>query len=621
MSFTNPSRLVVDIDSARNASRQKSFAAGTPVLRDVRLGQYRETDPSVVRVVVDLDGDPVFDVHTTPEGLRIELRPRGMVKSALPATRSEVKPAALAANVTAPVATARLTNAISYEALPIHVPMEGRVVGMVDYQSVLPPAETSQQVSAAALPPPASETPEALRAAKAARILNPGKEEPNVGPQAANPVGNPPSTQPPSAFPPPEEKPVYTGEPISLNLKDVDLKDFFRLIHEISGLNIIVDPNVSGSVTVVLDSIPWDQALDVVLKDNRLGKVLEGNVLRIAKVETLTAEQEGATKLAEARINASPLVTLFQQINYAKASDIAALLKTWSGGAALTRRGTVLVDLRDNTVVVSDVPSQIPIIQSIIQKMDRKAKQVQIESRVVLGSADFARTLSAALQGALRTPQGSTALGGATGTGSSVVPLSNSGVLVYPPAMTIAQGAATGFGNFAITNASSRYLINAVIAAQEEREQAKTISRPTIVTQNNVQGMVQQGVQVPIQTSINNTVTTQYFAATLQLQVTPQVTQDGNIFMIINVQNSSVGASITNVGPNINTQQATTQVLVPDGGTVIFGGITVTSRSKSATYVPWLGNVPLLGNLFKTSNIQDSDQELLFFVSPKILDN
>jgi type IV pilus assembly protein PilQ len=131
--------------------------------------------------------------------------------------------------------------------------------------------------------------------------------------------------------------------------------------------------------------------------------------------------------------------------------------------------------------------------------------------------------------------------------------------------------------------------------------------------------MVQQGVQVPIQTSINNTIAVQYYAATLQLSVTPQVTDDNNIFLIISVQNSTVGASVTTAGPNINTQQATTQVLVPDGGTVVFGGITVTGRTKSATYVPWLGSIPLLGHLFKTSNTQDSDQELLFFVSPKVL--
>jgi len=410
-----------------------------------------------------------------------------------------------------------------------------------------------------------------------------------------------------------EEKPKYTGEPISLNLKEVDLKDFFRLIHEISGLNIIIDPNVSGNVTLVLDSVPWDQALDIVMKNNRLGKVLEGNVLRIARMETLTAEQESTTKLAAARMDAAPLVTVFQPINYAKATAIATLLKSWAGGGALSRRGTVLVDERANTVIVSDVQTQIPIIQSIISKLDRKAKQVLIEARVVLATADFTRQLQSALSGTLHNPSGSTLVGGTTGLNGIVK------TATTPPAQTITTGGASGFGAIAITNAGARYLINDVIAAQEERDQAKTISRPTIVTQNNVLGMVQQGTQIPVQTTINNTITVNYVDATLRLDVTPQITDDGNIFMMIKVTNASVGALVVSAAPNINTQQATTQVLVPDGGTVVFGGITVTSRSKNATYIPWLGSIPILGHLFKASNVQDNDLELLFFVSPKVL--
>jgi type IV pilus assembly protein PilQ len=337
-------------------------------------------------------------------------------------------------------------------------------------------------------------------------------------------------------------------------------------------------------------------------------------------LQTLTAEQEGVTKLTAARMDAAPLVTVFRPINYAKATDIAALLKTWTGGGALTRRGTVLVDVRGNTLIVSDVQSQIPTIMNILSKIDKKAKQISIEARVVLASADFTRTLSSALSGSLANQSGSTLGGGITGANSSITP-TNSVPNGTPPlsGLTIPPNASTGFGAIAITNASSRYLINAVISAQEERDHAKTISRPTIVTQNNVQGMVQQGVQVPIQTTINNTISVQYYAATLQLTVTPQVTDDNNIFLIINVLNNSVGASISGVGPEINTQQATTSVLVPDGGTVVFGGITVTTRSKSATYVPWLGTIPVIGNLFKTSNVQDQDQELLFFVSPKVL--
>ena len=162
-------------------------------------------------------------------------------------------------------------------------------------------------------------------------------------------------------------------------------------------------------------------------------------------------------------------------------------------------------------------------------------------------------------------------------------------------------------------------MIDAAISAAEIRSEAKTISRPSIITQNNIQGMVQQGTQIPVQTSINNTISVQYVDATLQLRVTPQVTDDGHIFLNINVQNRSPGTIVTNVGISINTQEATTQVLVPDGGTVVFGGVTVTQRSNSSNGIPVLGNIPLLGHLFKSTSVQDSDQELLFFVSPRIL--
>ena len=741
MTLRNPARLVVDIDGAATISPQKSYQADTAVLKDIRIGQFSAKDPSVVRVVADLKGDPAFDVHASPAGIRIELHPRGAAKVAQPiatatpvpqpkavepkpveanpvepkpvqaaigvppavtvakpappaqlpevterkatvatlplemVTRDVAKPNVqsqspagtqsqqietatppsepLIADATIPVMqtipTPATTNTqqvatLATPAQPVALNAKNPVIqtptpastttqqaatvtsqppaqpvtldaAKLDVQSTLPPSIHSTQVAAAPLPPPASATPEALRAEQAAQTLAPGNDK---SPAAAAPAqGVPPAM---TATPGDDSKPVYTGEPISLNLKDVDLKDFFRLIHEISGLNIIIDPNVTGSVTLVLDSVPWDQALDIVMKNNGLGKVLEGNVLRIARLQTLTAEQESVTKLASARMDAAPLVTVFRPINYAKATEIATILKTWTGGGALTRRGIVMVDLRGNTVIISDVQAQIPVILNIISKIDKKAKQISIEARVVLANADFTRTLSSALSGSLANQSGSTLGAGITGANSSVTP-TNTIPSTTPPlsSLTIPPNASTGFGAIAITNASSRYLINAVISAQEERDHAKTISRPTIVTQNNVQGMVQQGVQVPIQTTINNTISVQYYAATLQLTVTPQVTDDNNIFLIINVLNNSVGASISGVGPEINTQQATTSVLVPDGGTVVFGGITVTSRSKSATYVPWLGTIPIIGNLFKTSNIQDQDQELLFFVSPKVL--
>jgi type IV pilus assembly protein PilQ len=294
------------------------------------------------------------------------------------------------------------------------------------------------------------------------------------------------------------------------------------------------------------------------------------------------------------------------------------MIRSWVGGGALTKRGNILVDDRTNTLIVSDIQSQIPVVEAIITRLDRKAKQVSIEARIVLATTAFSRSLQALLTGGTINRSGTTVVAGVEGDPSSSVTPKNT--LTTPgPNVTVSTPSSSGFGAIAISNAGARYIISAAIAAAETKSEAKTISRPSIVTQNNVPGMVQQGTQIPIQTTINNTISIQYVAATLQLTVTPQVTEDGNIFMIINVNNSSPGAVLTSAGPSINTQSATTQVLVPDGGTVVFGGVTVTSRTKSATYVPLLGNIPILGHLFKTSNVQDSDNELLFFVSPKVL--
>jgi type IV pilus assembly protein PilQ len=289
------------------------------------------------------------------------------------------------------------------------------------------------------------------------------------------------------------------------------------------------------------------------------------------------------------------------------------------------------VDKRTNTLIISDVASQIPKIEEMIAKLDTKTKQVAIEARIVLATSTFQRTLSAALMGAGRNPSGSTVGVGQTGTGSSLTPSasstststssSSSATAILPPwtTWTAPANPTAGFGVVAVTNFSERYLIDAVISAAEIRSQAKTISRPSIITQTNTEGMVQQGTQIPVQTSINNTISVQYVNATLQLTVTPQVTDDGHIFLKINVQNASPGTIVTNSATSINIQQATTQVLVPNGGTVVFGGVTVTQRQNSVTQIPLLGNIPILGNLFKSTNVQDTDQELLFFVSPRLL--
>ncbi len=637
----HPDRVVVDLEGARYTGRNRTYAAQSPVLRGVRVGQFRSSGPAIVRVVADLAGHPTYEVQTVDGRVRIELKTRGRARQA------DGQSTITAHNLSPAKDEARtLQVAKAPPAVTNNGKAKAPSARQVDYQAALPASSGSREIAAAPRPEPSAQTPESLRATRAASILAANAGSGAVSQQPQNPPApeTPPPSEPASLAPaqppaapaqaptqapaapatqaqapaapetPTQEKPKYTGEPISLNLKEVDLKDFFRLIHEISGLNLIIDPNVTGNVTLVLDSVPWDQALDIVLKNNRLDKTLEGNVLRIARMETLAAEQEESKKLTDAREQAQPLVTVFRPVNYAKASDISTMLKGWTGGGALSKRGNVLVDTRANTLIISDIQSQIPVIESIIAKLDRKAKQVAIEARIVLATAAFSRSLQSALTGATANVSGTTVTGGSTGSGAAVT-----ANVVPPPRITIQQTSAGGFGAVAISNEAGRYILTAAIAAAETKSQAKTISRPTIVTQNNVQGTVQQGSQIPIQTSINNTISIQYIAATLQLSVTPQVTEDGNIFLNVNVTNASPGPVLTQAGPSINTQSATTQVMVPNGGTVVFGGVTVSSRSRSATYVPVLGNIPIVGHLFKTSNVQDSDNELLFFVSPKVL--
>jgi len=624
----NPSRLVVDLEGAINTAA-KSYTASSPYLKGVRVGQFRSGDPSVVRVVADLIGEPVFDVHARSGGIRVTLK--GKSQSQAPIASAPATPVATPAvaevsskpveRITVPrpeeILTAKeeteaapaepVKELSEVKALPAPEPAEKSEPSTIDFKTTLPATASSQEVAATPKPEPKPKTSEeALQAARAALTM-----ANHPGLVAANPQDTPAGGQ--------EEGPKYSGEPISLNLKDVDLKDFFRLIHEISGLNIIVDPNVAGNVTMVLDAVPWDQALDIVLKNNRLGKTLEGNVLRIARVETLTAEEEATAKLAAAREESLPLVTVFRPVNYAKATTISTMLKGWVGGGALSKRGNILVDDRTNTLIISDIQNQIPVIQSIIEKLDKKAKQVQIEARIIRASATFSRALGVALNLGLVNNSGRTIAGGATGASASSATGIPTGSTPPPNTITLTPAKATGFGTFAITNAGANYFINAAIAAEETKGTVKTISKPTIVTQNNVPGTVTQGSQIPIQTTINNTISIQYVSAALTLKVTPQVTEDGNIFLDIAVTNASPGIALTLAGPSIDTQQATTQVLVPDGGTVIFGGVNVTRRSKNSTQVPILGSIPLIGNLFKSSTTEDSDAELLFFVSPKVL--
>jgi type IV pilus assembly protein PilQ len=422
--------------------------------------------------------------------------------------------------------------------------------------------------------------------------------------------------------------PKYTGEPISVNLKDVDLKDFFRLIHEISGLNVVLDPNVHGTLTIVLDDVPWDQALDIVLKNNDLARELEGNVLRIATVDTLKHEADARRAQIESETLAVEKVSVTRFLSYAKAKDVIVTVKKF-----LSQRGDVVADDRTNAVIINDIPKTIPTIDRLLTQLDRKTQEVEIEARVVAATRQFARDIGTQL--GFGWGNGPTAVGGATSVGTSPIgtfggnPLYTIVGSTAPSGTTLSQiplfsnlGSTAPTSGIGFQNASNNIRIDAILTMAESRGLLKVLSRPRVVTQNNIQALVKQGVRVPIvtQAQLGGPPTVTYIDAFLRLTVTPQITSENTIFLNVDVENTTPNFGQQVQGnPELITQQATTQVLVTDGGTVVIGGVIQTQNSINVSQVPLLGNIPVLGNLFKHTVVNTSNQELIFFITPRII--
>jgi type IV pilus assembly protein PilQ len=421
--------------------------------------------------------------------------------------------------------------------------------------------------------------------------------------------------------------PVYSGEPISVNLKDVDLRDFFRLIHEISGLNIVLDPSVKGTLTIVLDDVPWDQALDIVLHNNGLDKQLDGNVLRIATKETLQKEAEDDRALAKAETEAAPVVANTRVLSYAKSDDLAPMIKKF-----LTQRGDVLSDARSNMLIIHDIAGVMPVIDHLLKEMDKKSKQVEIEVRVVSANKSFSRDLGSQL--AFAFAAGHNQGGGVSTVGTSpdihtgpTPPLVNgmggSGGSSTGASLPLNTnlGATTPTSGLSYLFGSTNFALDEVISAAESRGDGKLLSKPRVATQNNVKATVKQGVEIPIQTVVNNTISVQYVDAVLELEVTPLVTAEGTVFLDVHVENTQIDPAIPRVEgiPALDTESADTKILVNNGGTVVIGGIIITSSQTTTNEVPFLGEIPVIGYLFKHLSVMTSSQELLFFLTPRIL--
>lgn len=588
----NPERLVLDFAGLRLRTSEHRITSKLAPVREIRMAQFR---PDVARVVIDLRGSAPYQIAQTGNNVAVTFGP------------NESSTGAASSRSSASEANLVTTKSASSEV---------KVASKQDFAQ-----------NRLSVPTPAAVLPVNLTRPAAAFASSAG--QPST-------LAVPPASQASSGA---TGQTKYTGEPISVNLKDVDLRDFFRLIHEISGLNVVVDPAVKGNLTIVLDDVPWDQALDIVLKNNDLEKQLDGNVLRIATQATLRKEAEQSRDLAKAQAEAVPVVTTTRVLSYAKATDLAKTLKKF-----LSPRGDILADDRSNTLIIRDIPSTLPVIDNLIRELDRRSQQVEIEARVVEANRSFAREIGTQFGISAGTPSGNNLISGGAGASPFTRvfgnPTATPPVIGLPvPPVIVGSGASGGtptsgqiplMSNLPVASptsgisynfTSTNFALDMIITAAENRGVGKLLSQPKIITQNNEKAVVKQGTKIPVQTVVNNTVSVQFVDAVLELDVTPQITADGTVYMDVTVENDQIDQAIPRVQgiPAIDTQSAETKVTVNDGATVVIGGIIVTSQRTSVDQVPLVGSIPLLGNLFKHTSVSSSSAELLFFLTPRIL--
>jgi type IV pilus assembly protein PilQ len=441
---------------------------------------------------------------------------------------------------------------------------------------------------------------------------------------------------------------VYIGERLTLNFQDIEVRPLLQLLADTSGQNIVVSDSVKGRVTLRLQNVPWDQALDIVLKTKGLDMRRKDNVIMVAPQAELAAQEKADLEAQKDIQDLAPLRTEFLAVNYAKASEIARLVKSGGGGSLLSQRGSVSVDERTNTLLVQDTADNLTAIRAMVATLDIPVRQVLIESRIVIVADDFSRDLgiragftrvSDDLGDLMAVSGGSQATD--TIMGSALDNLANScGVGGTPPCSPFPVQVPFGPPferynvNMPVANPAGRialsildfddFLIDLELSAAQSEGRGEIKSTPRVITANQREAIIEQGVEIPYQESASSgATTTQFKKAVLSLKVTPQITPDDRVILDLMVTKDSVGQLVPSATggfvPSIDTRNIQTQVLVKDGQTVVLGGIMETERRDSVKKVPGLGDLPVLGALFRTKGKINNRDELLIFVTPKIL--
>ncbi len=610
--LTNPHRVVVDIPGVFRGSvvgRKDLQALAHPLILKARLAQFAESPAPVTRLVLEVAAGTQVAVHSTEAGLTLDLTAgKGNVQArfeGLMTAPAELAPATVAPKVETEVVTAKATAA---PAKPLM-----NLPGTAGSFNVLP------SLAASTLMPVAS--PEAIQEAKP------------VAPAQA-PAPTPVSKAAGSSRTLGDRGQRYTGAKMTIDLQNTDLVNFLRIIAETGKLNLVVDNDVQGTYNFKFTDTPWDQILDVILKNAGLGKEIDNGVLRVAKTEKLQKEEEDRKKLDEAKAIAGELQTMTRPLSYAKVADVAKIAKDM-----LTKRGSVIIDDRTNTLIITDLPSRMGTLDELIQTLDVQIQQVQIEARVVEASKGWDREFGVkwptsnvgdaklsvldSTGKAVDAPWMSTS----GGSWNSVNPYNNNnrvGMVGFSPGKDGVTTIQNPAGEFWFSFLSNRLSINAILQALEKDSLVKIVSSPKVVTQNNKKAVILSGEKVPYPAqqggAAGGAITVQFVDANLKLEVTPQITSDGTIIMDLNIEKAQADFSRTVLGtPTIQRKSIETQVLVRDGGTAVLGGVYITNNQLGSTGVPFLKDIPILGWLFKNKVTKEDNAELLIFITPRIV--
>jgi len=612
----DPARVVIDLPGVINRVDRHVFTVNAPLVRRIRVAQYRAVPEPITRVVIDLEADAGYVIEPTADGAVVRVGrdlqalPTGHGRSAVVA-RTDVDGATTVTNA-APTATEEVVR----EPEPVVTSVADPVVDSEPTGLVIPnvpivdePVVTPQQA------------PERVE-------RNPWVADPSQLVEKA------PAAQTVDAGPASNQFEVtevesgeqqFTGEPITLTLKDADIKDVLRTFAKLTGLNIVLDPGASGSVTVELYDVPWDQALDLVLRINDLDYVLENNVMRVAPIAKLEKEKADRARFDQQQQLAQPLKTVIKPLSYAKASEMKELVTGVSqgatvagagGGAAggflLSARGTLVVDERTNQLIIRDTIDRVEGILRLIEQLDAPTPQVVIEGRFVETTRLFSREIGITwgYSGFMDAEHGNT-------TG-----LQFPNEITSEGSVNLLRGGQNGIISFAFADILNTFNLDFTLSAAENSGDARIVSSPRITTQNLKKATIRSGLQIPIQTVANNTVTVQYVDATLKLDVTPQITAEGTINLQVDIRKQrplQAGSVVGGQNAPILTRDAQTELLVRDGGTTVIGGIYQISDQESEDRVPGLHKIPILGWMFKNSGQSLEHDELLIFITPRIV--